>query len=156
MTRLVLYQPDMAPNLGALLRLSACTGLPLHVVEPCGFPLDDARMRRAGMDYIEQADWHRHSSWDAFGQWQAAQGGTLIIMTTKATTPYSSHRFESGDCIVFGQESCGLPEHIHAQADIRLTIPMRAGARSLNLAMSAAMVAGEILRQQETRHGTNR
>ncbi len=147
MVQLVLYQPDIAQNLGALLRLAACTGLPLHVIEPCGFPLDDARMRRAGMDYIDLADWHRHRSFDAFEQWRAQQGGRLVILSTKASIPYTQHAFAASDCLLFGQESAGLPAAIHALADVRLIIPMQAGARSLNLGMSAAMVAGEALRQ---------
>jgi tRNA (cytidine/uridine-2'-O-)-methyltransferase len=151
MVQLVLYQPDIAQNLGALLRLAACTGLALHVIEPCGFPLDDARMRRAGMDYIDQADWTRHTSWDAFEQWRAQQSARLLVMTTKASTPYTQHAFAARDCVLFGQESAGLPDPIHALADARLTIPMREGARSLNLALSAAMLAGEALRQESLR-----
>lgn len=147
MPRLVLYQPDIPQNLGSLLRLAACTGLALHIIEPCGFPFDDGRIRRAGMDYIEHATYHRHTSWEAFRHHQQAQGGRLILMTTKTDVAYTSHPFAPDDWVMFGRESAGVPESVHQAADLRLTIPMQGGARSLNLAMSAAMVAGEITRQ---------
>lgn len=147
MPQLVLYQPDIPQNLGSLLRLSACTGLAVHIIEPCGFPFDDRRIKRAGMDYIEHATYYRHRSWEAFRAVQTAQGGKLILMTTKAQTPYTSHTFASDDWVMFGRESAGVPESVHQAADIRLTIPMQGAARSLNLAMSAAMVAGEVMRQ---------
>lgn len=148
MVALALYQPDIPQNLGAMLRLCACLGLPLHVIEPCGFPLNDARIRRAGMDYIDHADWQRHSSWGAFMDYLKAQNGRLIVLSSKAETPYYSHSFAPQDYMLFGRESAGLPEDIHSQADLRLTIPMQSGARSLNLALSAAIIAGEITRQR--------
>lgn len=147
MPQLVLYQPDIAQNFGALLRLSACLGLPLHVIEPCGFPLDDKRIRRAGMDYVDLAIWHRHNSWNAFERYRASSGGALSLMTTKSSIPYTSHTFSDDEFLLFGRESTGVPEAIHQSADHRLTIPMAGEARSLNLAMSAAIVAGEAVRQ---------
>lgn len=148
MARLVLYQPDIPQNLGALLRLSACLGMELHIIEPCGFPMDDARIRRAGMDYIGQARYVRHASWAMFHNALQAEAGRLILMTTKTQQPYSAHRFLPHDWVLFGRESAGVPEDIHHAADMQLTIPMQPEARSLNLAMSAAIVAGEIRRQQ--------
>lgn len=147
MSQLVLYQPDIPQNLGSLLRLSACLGLQLHIIEPCGFPFDDARIKRAGMDYIAKAAYTRHSSWEAFRQMRQAQGGRLVLMTTKAESSYLSHAFSEQDWILFGRESAGVPDDVHHAADIRLTIPMQQEVRSLNLALSAAMVAGEIRRQ---------
>lgn len=144
---LALYEPDMAANLGAVLRLCACFALRLHVIEPCGFPLDDARIRRAGMDYIALADWQRHSGWDAFYDWTQAEGRRLILLTTKAADVYTECRFQPGDILLFGRESAGVPESVHRAADRRLSIPMQPQARSLNLAMSAAIVAAEAVRQ---------
>lgn len=147
MPQLALYQPDIPQNLGFMLRLSACTGLALHIIEPCGFPFDDTRIRRAGMDYIDHAIYHRHAGWQAFRDAMDAQSGRLILMTTKADTPYTSHQFEENDWILFGRESAGVPDDIHHAADLRLTILMQPQVRSLNLAMSTAMIAGEIRRQ---------
>ncbi len=143
----VLYQPDIPQNLGAMMRLCACMDIALHVVEPCGFPLDDKRIRRAGMDYMELVTWQRHRSWDAFEAYRKEKKGQLIIMTTQSDIPYTSHPMGKNDFFVFGRESAGLPQEIHATADTRLTIPMHGPARSLNLALSAAMLAGEINRQ---------
>lgn len=147
MVEFALYQPDIPQNLGAMLRLSACLGIGLHIIEPCGFPLDDKRMRRAGMDYIDHAHYRRHQRWDAFHAMLQERGGRLVLMTTKASVSYFEHSFGQDDVILFGRESAGVPESVHAAADYRLIVPMKPGARSLNLAMSAAMVAGEAMRQ---------
>ena len=144
---LALYEPDIPQNLGSIMRLCACFAMPLHIIEPCGFPLDDKRIRRAGMDYIEHVQWQRHSSWTAFEQWRQSENKRLLLLTTKATDPYDGHAFASGDILLFGRESAGAPGFVHAAADKRLTIPMVSGVRSLNLAMSAAIVAGEAARQ---------
>lgn len=147
MIHLAVYQPDIPQNLGALLRLSACLGVEIHVIEPCGFPLDDKRMRRAGMDYMDQARWSRHGSWDHFYAHCRTSHQRVILLTTKAAEAYTGFDFKAGDVILLGRESAGVPEAVHQLADARLTIPMQPGARSLNLAMSAAMVTGEALRQ---------
>ena len=147
MIHLAVYQPDIPQNLGALLRLSACMGVDIHVIEPCGFPLDDKRMRRVGMDYIDQARWQRHSSWDVFRDYCQTHAHRIALLTTKAAMPYTQFRFQSGDMILLGRESAGVPDDVQQAADARLIIPMQEGARSLNLAMSAAMVTGEALRQ---------
>ena len=147
MIRIALYQPDIAPNTGTILRLCACLGLEAHIVEPAGFPASDRAFRRAGMDYIDQVRLTRHTDWTAFEAWRRADGGRLVLLTTAATTSYIDHRFAANDILLFGRESAGVPQAVHAAVDLRLRIPMRPGLRSLNVAMAAALVAGEALRQ---------
>lgn len=147
--RLVLYEPDIPQNAGAILRLGACFGVPVDLVEPCGFVLDDRRLRRAGMDYIEQVELIRHSSWQTYRRaWRAeAPDERLVLLTTRGSGAYTDFAFAPGDRLVLGRESAGVPEAVHAEADARLTIPLRSGLRSLNVAQAAAMVLGEALRQ---------
>lgn len=145
--RIVLYRPDIPQNVGAILRLSACFGMELHIIEPCGFPLDDKRLRRAGMDYIDQVEMFRHASWEEFVLHKQKHEGRVMALTTKASVPYTEMAYAKGDYLMMGQESAGLPEQIHAQVDARLIIPMQEGARSLNVAMSTAIVAAEAKRQ---------
>ena len=145
--RLALYQPDIPQNTGAILRLAACFGLPVDVIEPCGFVLDDRRLRRAGMDYLELIELHRHRSWEAYQAARAEQPGRLVLLTTKAAVPHIECRFEATDSLLLGRESAGVPEEVHAAADLRIRIPMRPGLRSLNVAMAAAIVAAEAMRQ---------
>ncbi len=145
MIRLALYQPDIAQNLGTILRLGACLGVPIDIIEPCGFPLDDRRLRRAGMDYMDKVEMIRHASWEQFCHSYASN--RLLLMTTRADMTYINHRFKAGDIMLFGRESAGVPDEVHRTADKRLSIPMQPGTRSLNVAMSAAMVTGEALRQ---------
>jgi tRNA (cytidine/uridine-2'-O-)-methyltransferase len=143
--RLALYQPDIPQNTGAILRLAACFGLPVDIIEPCGFVFDDRRMRRAGMDYLDHVELHRHRSWEAYKAARAA--GRLVLLTTKAAVPHTEVRFEASDSLLLGRESAGVPDEVHAAADVHIRIPMRAGLRSLNVAMAAAIVAGEAMRQ---------
>ena len=147
--RLVLYEPDIPQNAGAILRLAACLGVPLDLVEPCGFLLDDRRLRRAGMDYLELAAMTRHSSWQAYraGWRETAPGDRMILLTSHGDRSYLDFLYEAGDRLVLGRESAGVPESLHAEADARLAIPLRPGLRSLNVAQAAAMVLGEALRQ---------
>jgi tRNA (cytidine/uridine-2'-O-)-methyltransferase len=145
--RLALYQPDIPQNTGAILRLAACFGLPVDMIEPCGFAFDDRRLRRAGMDYLDQVELHRHRSWEAYRAARAGTVGRLVLLTTKASVPHTEVRFEASDSLLLGRESAGVPEDVHATADLRIRIPMRAGLRSLNVAMAAAIVAGEAMRQ---------
>jgi tRNA (cytidine/uridine-2'-O-)-methyltransferase len=145
--RIALYQLDIAGNTGTILRLAACLGLEVHIVEPAGFDLSDRNLKRAGMDYLEMAVLTRHVDWTAFEDWRRAQGSRLVLLTTKAETAYTDFAYQSGDVLLFGRESAGVPDTVHDTADHRLTIPMQPGARSLNLAMSVAMVAGEAIRQ---------
>jgi tRNA (cytidine/uridine-2'-O-)-methyltransferase len=145
--RLALYQPDIPQNTGAILRLAACFGLPVDIIEPCGFVFDDRRMRHAGMDYLDHVELHRHRSWEAYRAARAAEPGRLVLLTTKAAAPYTECRFEAADSLLLGRESAGVPDDVQAVADVRIRIPMRAGLRSLNVAMAAAIVAGEAMRQ---------
>jgi tRNA (cytidine/uridine-2'-O-)-methyltransferase len=144
--RLALFEPDIPQNAGALLRLGACLGVPVDIVEPAGFLLGDRRMRRAGMDYLDAAALERHVSWASF---RAAHGGRLVLLTTKASTDYHRFAFRVDDILLLGRESEGVPDWVHEAADARLRIPMRPGLRSLNVALAAAMVLGEALRQTE-------
>ena len=145
--RIALYQPDIPGNTGTILRMAACLGLAVDIIEPTGFDMTDRALKRAGMDYLEMAALTRHVSWEHFEGWRRAQGRRLVLFTTKSALPYTRFEYRDGDVLLFGRESAGVPEHVHEAADAALTIPMREGARSLNLAVSAAMAAGEALRQ---------
>jgi tRNA (cytidine/uridine-2'-O-)-methyltransferase len=144
---IALFEPDIPQNTGTILRLAACFGIEAHLIEPAGFPVSDRAFRRAGMDYLDAVKLMRHPSWDAFDAWRRAQGLRLVLFTTRATASYLDHRYAPGDILLFGRESAGVPDHVHAAADMRLRIPMQAGLRSLNVAMTCAMAVGEALRQ---------
>jgi len=148
MIRLALYQPDIPQNTGAAMRLCACLGVGLDIIEPCGFLLDDKKIRRSAMDYATATDLIRHKSWDRFLQNYRGKR-RIILMTTKAETAYTKFSFEEGDILLAGSESAGAPPEVHETADHRLTIPMREGLRSLNIVNAAAMILGEALRQTE-------
>jgi tRNA (cytidine/uridine-2'-O-)-methyltransferase len=145
--RVALYQPDIAGNTGTILRFAACMGIAVDIVEPAGFDLSDRNLRRAGMDYLEMAALTRHIDWNAFEQWRRGEGLRLVLLTTKAALPYTDFAYAPGDILLFGRESAGVPDRIHEAADARITIPMPGGGRSLNLALSVAMAAGEAMRQ---------
>ncbi len=145
--RLALYEPDIPQNTGAIMRLCSCFATPLDIIEPCGFALNDRKMRRAGMDYIEQLDLTRHSDWDAFYQHTRENNHRIILLTTKATTSFVDFSFQTGDILMAGRESVGVPESVHAQVDERITIPMAPAARSINVSQSCAIVLSEALRQ---------
>lgn len=142
--RLALFQPDQAGNVGAAMRLAACMGVPLDVIEPCGFPWGERAMRRAGMDYAEIANVTRHEDWAAF---KAALPGRLVLFTTAGAVPLPEARFEAGDTLMFGSESKGAPAEVHERADLRVRIPQAAGTRSLNLAVTVAIGLAEGIRQ---------
>jgi tRNA (cytidine/uridine-2'-O-)-methyltransferase len=142
--RLALYQPDIPQNAGSLMRLCACLGVAMDIIEPCGFLLSDRNFRRAGMDYRADLDLVRHASWEEF---RGQAGGRIVLLTTKASAPYFGFSFAPSDTLLVGRESAGVPGEVHQAADVRLTIPMRAGMRSINVAQAAAMVLGEALRQ---------
>ena len=142
--RIALYQPDQAGNVGTILRLGACLGVPVDIVEPCGFPFSGRALKRAGMDYAEMAAVTRHSGWAAF---EAQAAGRLVLLTTKGATPLPAARFEAGDTLLLGSESSGAPEEVHARADMRVRIPQVEGTRSLNLAVAAGIGLAEALRQ---------
>jgi tRNA (cytidine/uridine-2'-O-)-methyltransferase len=145
--QLALYQPDIAQNTGTILRLAACLGVAAHIIEPAGFPVSDRAFRRAGMDYLDQVALTRHASFAAFEDWRRAHHLDLVLFTTRAATSYLDRRYTDDDVLLFGRESAGVPEAVHAAADARLMIPMQQGLRSLNVAMACAMVVGEALRQ---------
>jgi tRNA (cytidine/uridine-2'-O-)-methyltransferase len=145
--RVALFEPDIPQNTGTILRLAACLGVEAHIIEPAGFPTSDRAFRRAGMDYLDQVSIARHPSWAAFEAWRSAANARLVLFTTRASVLYLDYAFRKGDVLLFGRESAGVPDKVHAAADARLTIPMQAGLRSLNVAMAAAMAVGEALRQ---------
>lgn len=147
MPDLVLFQPDIPGNTGTLLRLGACLGVKVHIIEPAGFRLDEKAFRRAGMDYLDRATMQSHLNWEAFETWRAKKGRRLVLLTTSATQPYTDFAFNDGDLLMLGRESSGVPEFVHETVDASLTIPMHGDARSLNMAISGAMVLGEALRQ---------
>jgi len=143
--RLALYQPDMPPNVGTIIRLGACLGVPVDIIEPCGFPFSLPAVRRSALDYAALADIAPHSSWAAF---LANRGpGRLVLLTTTATTPYMEAAFAPDDTLLLGRETAGVPADVAARAALRIRIPLRPGLRSLNVAVAAAMVLGEALRQ---------
>lgn len=151
MLNLVLYQPDIPQNFGACLRLSACMGATIHVIEPCGFPLDDAKLRRAGMDYIHKATYVRHLNWTAFLEYRQQAAGRLLLLETDGATAYTDMTYHPTDYVILGSEGAGTPRALYDQMDATLTIPMREGVRSLNVAMSAGMLVAEACRQREWR-----
>jgi len=148
-TRLILalFQPDIPQNAGTLLRTCACLGVGAAIVEPAGFPVSDRHFRRAGMDYLDAVDIARHVSFAAFETWRRAAGRRLVLLTTQGATPYADFAFRPDDVLMVGRESAGAPPDVHAAADARLVVPIRPGLRSLNVAVAAAMVLGEALRQ---------
>lgn len=148
--RLALFQPDIPQNTGTLLRLGACLDLPIDIIEPCGFMFNEKAMKRAGMDYLEMANYRRHDSWHDFLQYRQEnpqEYGRIVLLTTHASKPYTEFEFQKNDIILMGRESAGVPEAVHQIADARLLIPMNEKARSINVAVSAVMVVGEALRQ---------
>lgn len=145
--RIALYQPDIAGNTGTILRFAACLGLGVDIIEPAGFPLGDRALKRAGMDYLEMAALTRHVDWHAFEDWRKLAKRRVVLLSTKAAAAYTDFAFAGDDILLFGRESAGVPDAVHEAADARLTIPMQPGARSINVALSVAMVAGEAIRQ---------
>lgn len=143
--RLALYEPDIPQNTGTLMRLCACLGVALDIIEPCGFILSDKNLRRAGMDYIDHLDMTKHLNWAAFKTTQA--GKRLVLMSTKAGGSFLDFAFQPDDILIAGRESAGVPDHVHAACDARVLVPMQPGLRSLNVALASALVLGEALRQ---------
>jgi tRNA (cytidine/uridine-2'-O-)-methyltransferase len=145
--RIALYQPDIPGNTGTILRLAACLGLSVEIIEPAGFDISDRNLKRAGMDYLAAVTLTRHISWDRFEAWREGTGRRLVLASTKAATRYTDLAYRADDILLFGRESAGVPDTVHEKADHRILIPMIEGQRSINVAMSAAMIAGEALRQ---------
>ncbi len=143
--RLALFEPDMPSNTGSMMRLCACLGVGLDIIEPCGFVLDDRKLKRSVMDYIGHLAYQRHSKWADFTK--QVKPRRLILLTTKASMPYYQYKFHRDDILLVGRESAGVPDEVHRTADARLTVPMLPGMRSLNVGIAAAIVLGEALRQ---------
>jgi tRNA (cytidine/uridine-2'-O-)-methyltransferase len=142
--RLALFQPDIPQNLGAAMRLCACLGVPLDVIEPCGFPLSDRALKRAALDYGPLGEVVRHPSWADF---RDRPKGRLVLFSTRAAAPFHEFAFRQSDVLLFGRESAGVPDEVHRAADARLVIPLAPGARSLNVVTAAAIGLAEALRQ---------
>jgi tRNA (cytidine/uridine-2'-O-)-methyltransferase len=142
--RLAVYQPEIPGNLGALLRLSACFDVGVDIIEPCGFPFSDKALRRSAMDYIDAVDYERHADWVSF---RKNRPGRLVLMTTKGAESLFDVTFAPDDILLMGSESAGVPEDVHASADLRIRIPIRADCRSLNISVAAGIALSEALRQ---------
>jgi len=146
--RLALFEPDIPQNTGTILRLAACFRVSVDIIEPCGFVFSDRRLKRAGMDYIDQVDLKKHESWVKFLKTsQKNANARIVLLTTKADCSHTEFEFRPSDILLLGRESAGVPEDVHAAADARIIVPMAPETRSLNIAVSAAMVLGEALRQ---------
>ncbi|MCC7036406.1 MAG: tRNA (cytidine(34)-2'-O)-methyltransferase [Alphaproteobacteria bacterium] len=143
--RLALFQPDIPQNTGTLMRLCACLGVAMDIIEPCGFLLSDKNLKRAGMDYLDHLDMTRHMNWDSFKS--AHAGKRIVLLTTKTDQTFIDFKFTPDDVLLAGRESAGVPDDVHNSCDARITIPMAAGVRSLNVAVASAMVLSEGLRQ---------
>lgn len=143
--RLAFYEPEIAGNVGAVMRLGACFGVPVDLIEPLGFAWDDARVRRTAMDYIDHVAVRRHAGFGAFRE--AIGPARLVLFTTKATSSAYDFAYEPGDILLFGKESAGVPEEVASTCDARVRLPIRSQVRSLNLATAAALALGEALRQ---------
>ena len=144
--RIALYQPDQAGNVGTILRLGACLGVPVDIIEPCGFPFSDRALKRAGMDYAELAAVTRHLNWETF---EAQVQGRIVLLTTKGATRIDEAQFLPGDTLLMGSESRGVPEEVHTRAQLRVRVPQVEGTRSLNIAVAAGIALAEALRQTE-------
>ncbi|MDB5594455.1 MAG: hypothetical protein JWM36_1416 [Hyphomicrobiales bacterium] len=148
---LALYQPDIPQNTGTMLRSCACLGVSAAIIEPAGFPISDRHFRRSGMDYLDHVEIARHVSFAAFETWRREAGRRLVLLTTVGSVPYTSFSFQPGDVLMVGRESAGVPDGVHDAADARIVIPILPTLRSLNVAVAAAMVIGEALRQMQDR-----
>lgn len=144
--RLALFQPDIAGNVGTILRMAACLGPPVDIIEPCGFPFSDRKLRRAGMDYAPRAHIRRHADWPTFAE---SLAGRPILLTVTGETPLPAARFAPDDVLIVGSETAGVPRAVHEAAAMRVRIPMRRGMRSLNVAVATAIALGEMLRQTD-------
>lgn len=145
--RLAVFQPDIPQNTGTMLRMAACLGVGVDIIGPAGFDMSDRALRRAGLDYLDHVAIARHTSFEAFQEARAAIGARLIVLTTGGSQPFTRFAYRADDVLLVGRESAGVPTNVHDAADARIIIPMKAGMRSLNVAVAAAMVLGEALRQ---------
>ena len=144
---LALYQPDIAQNTGTLLRLGACLGVTVHIIHPTGFPFSRRELKRGGLDYLDHAEIVEHDSYAHFDGWRQNAARRLVLLTTKSSESAYGYAFLDRDIVMLGRESAGVPEAVATAADARIRIPMRAGLRSINVAVAGAMILGEALRQ---------
>jgi tRNA (cytidine/uridine-2'-O-)-methyltransferase len=144
---LALFEPDIPQNTGTMLRMCACLGIDAALIEPAAFSITDPRFRRAAMDYIDHVRLSRHASWRAFLEWQTGVGARLVLLTTRASLAHMDFAYRAGDILLVGRESAGVPDEVHRAADASVRVPMELGLRSLNVAIAAAIVAGEAIRQ---------
>ncbi len=151
--RLALFQPDIPQNTGTLLRTAACLGVVVDLIEPCGFVFSEKGLKRAGMDYLAAVELVRHLSWQAFAESDTRRQGRLVLLSTRSATPYTDVKFTAHDILMVGRESAGVPDDVYQSADLTVTIPMAPDSRSLNVAIAAAMVLGEALRQIAQKDG---
>jgi tRNA (cytidine/uridine-2'-O-)-methyltransferase len=142
--RIALYQPEIAGNVGAILRTAACFGVGVDLIEPMGFAWDDKRVARAGMDYIDYVPVTRHEDWEGF---LATVAGRIALFTTRGAARLDETQFRADDVLLFGSEGAGVPDPVHTRADLRVRIPLRPEVRSLNLSVSAGIALAEALRQ---------
>ena len=145
--RIALYEPDIPQNTGNILRLAACLGLDIDIIEPTGYIINDKRLKRSAMDYIKHIEYKRHLDWDAFFVWAKDNNFRLVLLTTKSDKNYCDYNFQENDILLFGRESAGVPEKVHNAVDDKLTIPMVKGLRSINVSSAVALVVGESYRQ---------
>ena len=145
--RIALYQPDIPQNSGNILRLGACLGVSIDIIEPTGYVFDDKRFKRSSMDYINHIDYKRHIDWEAFFNWSKKNNFRLILLTTKVDKKYYDYNFKNNDILIFGRESAGVSKIVHSNVDEQITIPMKKGMRSINVSSAVALVAGEACRQ---------
>lgn len=153
---IALYQPDQPPNTGTLLRLGACMGVSVHIIEPCGFPFSPKAIKRYAMDYADHVEMLHHLDWVDFQKWHQLSHRRLVLLTTQSSTPYSEFTFRPDDILMVGSESSGVPAEVHSYSDVRVTVPMRPEVRSLNIAVALSMVLGEALRQTDTLPDTSK
>ena len=147
MLSIALYQPDIPQNTGTILRLAACFGVTVHIIEPCGFSFSSQSLRRAGLDYIERTKLKKHADWKSFDTWNQSTNQRLLLFTTRGSVNYTEFTFKDNDILLMGRESAGVPEIVHDRVDAKLVIPMTTGERSLNVAVATGMALGESLRQ---------
>lgn len=144
---MALYQPDIPQNTGSIMRLAACFGFALHIIEPAGFVIDDKRLKRVAMDYMEYLELIKHESWDKFYSWSRSQSKRILLATTKASQSYLDVKYQTSDIIVFGRESSGVPDTVHEKSDTRIRIMMQNNIRSFNVSNSCAIIISEAIRQ---------
>ena len=147
---IALYQPDIPQNTGSIMRLAACFGFTLHIIEPAGFLIDDKRLKRVAMDYVAYLELVRHESWNKFYSWSRTQSKRILLATTKASQSYLDVEYQPNDVIIFGRESSGVPDKVHDKSDVRIRIMMQNNIRSFNVSNSCAIIMGEAIRQIST------